>query len=322
MSFRQKVLIAILSVSLVANGVLIYLTTRPAELVSVSDQLAMRSSDYPFLSQRILLENTNDRIVNFTPLRENMKEYVSSRENSLGVYFEYLPTGGSVGVNEQLEVKIASLAKVPVSMAVYREVEDGKLDGNKKITMLEEDIDKNFGTFWENGVGTKWSIEQLVSISLRESDNTATNMIIRQLPKEALPRVFDALDLPKRRDGPFPVLSPKSYSSILRNLYLASFNDKYYSNQILDHLANTDFNDKLPSGVPEGVKVSHKIGVFNFNTDEGEDVYSDCGIIYAPNRPFVLCIMSESDEATARAEMQYLTKMAYGFVALSKTSRE
>jgi beta-lactamase class A len=141
------------------------------------------------------------------------------------------------------------------------------------------------------------------------------------LPEGAIDRVFDALDIPKHREGEYSVISPKNYSSILRSLYLSSYLRREDSNGILDILTQTKFNDKLPAGVPGKVLVAHKIGVFDEN-DAGQPVFSDCGIVYQPDRPYVLCIMVKADEATARQHIQLLSKMVYGYVSQVKENRQ
>src|SRR3989344_2449297 len=66
----------------------------------------------PYLSKRIFTENPNDIAINFTYLRKTLNAYVGAQSGKVGVYFEYLPSGTSIGVNEKDEVKLSSLSKV------------------------------------------------------------------------------------------------------------------------------------------------------------------------------------------------------------------
>ena len=65
----------------------------------------------------------------------------------------------------------------------------------------------------------------------------------------------------------------------------------------------------IPAGVPVGVVVAHKIGLLN------NQLYEDCGIVYVPNRPYILCMVSKSDYKTAVMRMSSLSKTVYDFVA-------
>lgn len=274
---------------------------------------------YPFLATRLFNAQNNDMIVSFTQLREVMKKRFAERNLSAGVYFEYLPTGASIGVNDQLEVKIGSLSKVPAVMAVFGQVENKSLSLDAKLTVQEENLDSNFGDLWKEGAGKVLTVEEAVNLTLRKSDNTAAGLLLKTLPSGALTDVFDQLDLPKTRTGPFPVMSPKSYASVFRSLYLATYLSLDNSNLILKELSESDFNDKLPAGVEPAVKVAHKIGVYQVG--DQENVYGDCGIVYVPLRPYMLCIMVAAEEKVAREEIVAYSKMVYSFVSQVKPTK-
>ena len=76
------------------------------------------------------------------------------------------------------------------------------------------------------------------------------------------------------------------------------------------HLANTDFIEEIDAGVPDEIEVSHKIGIY-----EAEDVFSDCGIVYAPHREYILCTGSKgASQEDARRFIAEISKAAYNYV--------
>jgi hypothetical protein len=88
----------------------------------------------------------------------------------------------------------------------------------------------------------------------------------------------------------------------------------------LEVLTRTIFTDKLPAGVPPEIKVAHKIGVFRpLGSKSSDQIFSDCGIVYVPNRPYALCMMVQGDEEHAREYMKFISKMVYGFMAKINT---
>lgn len=274
---------------------------------------------YPYLAYRLFAPEKDDLIVNFTQLRDVMKDYAQKSSVKAGVYFEYLPTGASIGTNDQMVVEIASLTKVPSVMAAYKSIDNGNLKLDNNIIVQDKDVDKNFGDLWQKGKGTELTVEQAIDLSLKNSDNTAVNTLVSSLDKDALDKVYNELDLPKTRIGPFPSMSPKSYASVFRNLYLSAYLQPESSNQILEKLSDTKFTDKLPAGVPHGIKVSHKIGVFQLGNDQ---VYNDCGIVYVPYRPYILCIMVVGNEESARNEIISYSKMVFSYVSQVKASKQ
>lgn len=276
---------------------------------------------FPYLSKRIFTENQNDILVNFIPLRNTMREYVSILPDTVGVYFEYLPSGISIGVNDRNELAIASLFKTPLVMAIYRQIEKGVLKKDDIITMTEEHINKGFGDLWTRGVGTTLTIEELINIVLVESDNTASQMLRSKISEDDIEKVFESLDINTESNGKALVISPKSYSSILRSLYLSSYLERDFSNEILDILTKTNYNDKIVAGVPEDIKVAHKIGIWDIDsTNGGGIIYNDCGIFYPPERPYLLCVMVKTDEKKAQEYMNRLSRMVYSYVTKVKNN--
>ncbi|MBI2552809.1 serine hydrolase [Candidatus Uhrbacteria bacterium] len=296
--------LGILAVSLLVNAFFAFQTLRaPAD----------KSQQFPYLSKRIFAENQNDILINFIPLRTALHEYVNKQDDEIGVYFEYLPSGISIAANDKLEGKLASLIKIPLVMGVYKQIENGKLKKEDILTVKKENLDKRFGALWQKGEGHKLTTEEAVHLTLVDSDNTASSVLLSAIPNTLLDHIFDSLDVPKDKEGKFHIISPKSYSSILRSLYLSSYLSETSSNQILTILTQTKFNDKIPAGIPRETKIAHKIGVFS-TKDDPRETYSDCGIVYVPNRPYILCIMVKSSEDKAREYMQLLSKMVYGYV--------
>lgn len=304
----------LLLISLLANGVLLL---RAFSQKTTTQTARISSNELPFLSPRIYSENQNDYLINFVNLRLEASDYIEKAEHPIGFYFEYLPSGNSVGINEKENFLLASLLKVPIVMEIYRKIEDGELNRKQKIPINPEDIDTTFGDLGENGV-RELTLEQAIDKTLIESDNTAKNLLQKQLSEGDLEFVYNSLDIPLEVGADGPVVTAKNYSSVLRSLYLSSFLSKEHSHEILDTLTRTFFTDKLPAGVDENIPVAHKIGVYTTEDTGTEPVFSDCGIVYVPKRPYILCLMVKSDEKTARRYMVDLSKIVYNYVSSAK----
>ncbi|MFH0969030.1 MAG: serine hydrolase [Patescibacteria group bacterium] len=276
---------------------------------------------YPLLSKRIFATNPNDIVINFIPLREALNEYVGKQEDKVGVYFEYLPSGISIGVNDREEVKLASLSKVPLVMSIFKKIEQGKLSLNDILVVKKENLDQEFGTLWEKGEGTNLSVEELVRLSLAESDNTAYYTLSDQLTGQEIDEVYKNLDIPMNQEEKdskvYPLVSPKNYSSIFRSLYLSSFLSEENSNRILEILTKTAFKDKIPAGVPENISIAHKVGVFA-QEDTSQDVFIDCGIVYVPERPYILCVFVLDTDKKAQEHIALISKMVYSYLTRVK----
>lgn len=281
----------------------------------------MQSSDpasMPLLSRRIFAPDPNDTIIDLTQLRSQMKTYAASLQEPFGLYFEYLPSGSAIGINSQTSFIEASLLKLPVVIKAYQLKEEGLLSFDEKLSMTQDDINPSFGSLWQRGVGTELPVREIIRLTLEESDNTALQMLGRKLSSVRpgyVNEVFDNLDIPKELGPEGVMVSAHNYTSILRSLYLSASLSKTDSQEILSMLTETKFSDELPAGVPAGIKVAHKIGVYD---KDGVTTYSDCGIIYIPKRPYSLCVLVRGSQDRARAIIQDFSRMAYGFISNAK----
>ncbi len=284
-------------------------------IVAGRDDTESSARQYPFLSKRIFASDQNDILINFVELRKKLNEYVLTNDDQeIGVYFEYLPSATSIGINEQMRVNIASLLKVPLVMAVYKDIEAGKLSRDQVLTLKEEHLDYDFGDLWELGVGSQITVKEAARLSLQKSDNTASNLLLSTLSPGALDSVASSLNLPREKSGKYIVISPKDYTSVLRSLYLSAYLSKENSNEILDTLTGSIFLDQLAAGVPNSIKVAHKNGEYTIDTSS-QPVFSDCGIIYAPKRPYALCVMTNSNRTQANKHISEISRQVYDYVS-------
>ena len=278
------------------------------------------AEEYPYLSKRIFVENPNDVIINFIPLRNSLNSYIDSLDEFVALYFEYLPSGTSIGINEKEELRLSSLGKVPIAMAAYKLIAEGKIRPEQELMIEQEHIDKQFGDLWKKGVGAKITIEEAIRLSLTDSDNTANNLLLANLPGREVDKVFESFDIPKNKnpEEDFPVISVKNFSSILRSLYLSSYLPEKYSNKVLEILTQTRFTDQIQGGVPKDILVAHKVGVFELKNSI-KSVFRDCGIVYVPKGPYILCVMIQSDNTTASKIITEISKIIYMYVSQIKS---
>lgn len=264
-----------------------------------------KNSSYPLLAKRIFLDHPNDVIINFTDLRAQLQTYVTQAPEKVGVYFEYLPTGTSININGNTEFYRASLVKLPVVMRAYKYIESGDLSLDTVLTVEEKQLNRDFGSLWKRGAGTQLTVRELIKLILDNSDNTAFNVLYEkvnvQLRKDApsgdqsADDVYDYLDIPREATGITAMITPKNYASILKSLFFSAYLPYKDSNEILSTLTQPHPENWLRSGVQSDILVADKIGAYTAEPAENH-VFSDCGIIYYPQRPYILCVMVNTDD--------------------------
>lgn len=285
-----------------------------AQTVNTSDKnFVALQAKYPLISKRILQDPPIDILVNFLTLRENLKTETDPFGSSFGVYFEYLPTGTSIGINSTDEFHAASLFKTPIVMAYYHTRERLNITNDPILTLTPESIDNQFGDLWKRGVGYKLKASEAVRLALEDSDNTAAKLLVPLVGSVDFEAVYQGLDIDLNVDKDGAILTPKSYGSIFKALYFSSVLSKDSSEEILNYLSKSKFPDKLAAGVPDNIPVAHKIG--DFVDKAGNEAFTDCGLVYYPRRPYLVCMVSKTDEQTARIRMQDISKMIYDYIS-------
>ncbi len=270
------------------------------------------------LAPRLFVSNPNDSIVGFSKLRTELEAYVGSLNTNVSLYFEYLPTGTSINTGDKNTFVAASLMKIPLAMNLMRLSELGKLDLDQKVSLKKEWLNSEFGTLYQKGEGFTLTYRDALAVLLKDSDNTAAMLIQDTLAKNPLPEEEDSLysmdvtiELNSEKRA---IVSARSYSSVLKCLYFACFLNKADSQELLTYLTQSSFADRLVSGLPNGVKVAHKIGTFS------QETQSDCGIVYLERRNYSLCVMVDMADPEGSKTIAYISKVVYDFVS-SQTAR-
>ncbi len=262
-------------------------------------------------------------IINFKPLKDQLTAIQKEYAQKTYIYFDYLNNASWIGLNERDNFTAASTVKVPLAMVLMKAVEDGKLKLTDSYALDDLDLDKNFGDLYKVGADQAFTIEELLKIMLEQSDNTAMHGIVNVFNKigidDPLAGVYDAMGWGIGTPNLLPdVGQTVDYGQInlkmLSNMFIALYNADYvnveHSQQILNYLDNTPFNDKIEAGVPANISVAHKIG-----TSVDNETFADCGIIYAPSRNYLLCLASNGGNDNVASEfMAEISKAVYSYV--------
>lgn len=239
----------------------------------------------------------------FTIFRTTVEQYIAKRQNEgaadhVSVYIRDLENGPWMGINEQYVFAPASLLKVPIMMALLREAQESSQLLSVTITV---DIDAQ-----EPGQqlppeqtlvkGKEYSLDAVLEKMIIFSDNQSKELILSFLeaydPEEdIIIQTFGDLGLALTRNELDNVMTIKRYASLFRTLYNASYLNKEMSQKALDLLSRVSFRDGLVAGVSSGTTVAHKFG----ERRELQQLH-DCGIVYHPRTPYLLCIMTRGGE--------------------------
>ena len=106
----------------------------------------------------------------------------------IGVYVRHLGDGKTVHHRTDRDWYLASTIKIPLSIALMQRVEQGELSLDDELELAGSDFIDGSGELLWHEPGMRFSLEELDRRSIRDSDSTATDMLIRHLGEESLNR--------------------------------------------------------------------------------------------------------------------------------------
>lgn len=237
------------------------------------------------------------------PFGRRLDELVNSLEREgraepIAVYFRDLNNGPWIGRDEKRRFVPASLAKIPVVIAALLQAEADPGFAARTLVYEGPVAERQPGFLnpesnLEQGRG--YSVDELIQRIAHYSDNAAAEVLAGALPGGLLERVHADLGVdPKRFAAGDRALSPREYGAFFRVLYNASYLNRRDSERVLQYLDQSTFELGLVAGVPLGIAVAHKFGVWEEPAPDSPAPLQlhDCGIVYHPQRPYLLCVMT------------------------------
>ena len=251
-----------------------------------------------------------DLIKSFDALRYRIEDFVNyslkeEKAKNISVFMRDLKSRRWLGVNENENYSPASLLKLPLLIAYYElsEVQPDILlrkyiyRGQSSTPNDIQDI-KPESKLEE---GKEYTSEELLYRMIVYSDNETVGPLFNFIGSKYVNEIFTDLGIYVPVSGGMETdfLSPKIYAAIFRSLYNSIFLRPENSEKILDLLTKTTFKDGLVAGVPEQITVAHKFGEREIKDSATGSVIRnlyDCGIVYDPEHPYILCVMTRGQD--------------------------
>jgi beta-lactamase class A len=107
---------------------------------------------------------------------------------NLGVYIKHLGSGQTIKWNADRPWYLASTVKIPVAIAILELVEEDALSLDDTLTLRETDYVDGAGDLLWSSPGTEYTIKSLMKRMIIQSDNTASDVLIRLIGQDELNR--------------------------------------------------------------------------------------------------------------------------------------
>jgi len=146
-------------------------------------------------------------------------------------------------------------------------------------------------------LGESYTVDELLRRMIAYSDNNSAALLEQTVKIDLLRQTYYDLGIrsPYAMKAEDDYISVNNYASIFRILYNASYQSKLMSEKALEYLAESAFKGGLVGGIPEGIVVAHKFGEWESGDNKEIKQLHDCGIVYYPNHPYLLCVMTRGN---------------------------
>ena len=294
LGFASALLILLLSQQLTDTGV----------EIRANSSSSSSSSEYRFINPLLACEIGDRLSKNYLRnFKSIVQSYTDDAQQSsptlhISVYYRDLNNGPWFGINEEEKFYPASLLKMPTLIAALKKAETDHSFLEKKIIFGGSELHSiqiypPRERLVENQV---YSVKELLERMIRFSDNDAATLVAKLLGGDAH-KTYTDIGIALPPEGGDDFMNVKEYSTFFRVLFNAGYLSKPSSELALALLSSTDFTDGLRAGVPDTVPIAHKFG--ERSAQIGEKSYAqlhDCGIVYIPEHPYILCIMTRSSK--------------------------
>lgn len=273
-----------------------------------------------------------DSSVNFSqnaslsPLKTSLEKAISELQNNhqlsyASIYFRDLNNGPWLGINEKENFSPASLIKLPLAIAYFKEAE-------KNPALLQESIEATISSKIEKqsilprltlSPDQKYTIDELIRRMIVYSDNQAYEILLNHIDNPLLVQTFTDLGIDISAGFTNPsgnIITVKSYAAFFRVLFNASYLNQEMSEKLLSLLSQVEYQNALVRGVnnPQ-IIISHKFGERTFEATSERQLH-DCGIVYYPEKPYLVCIMTRGqDFSKLSSAIAELSRVVYNSVS-------
>jgi beta-lactamase class A len=287
--------------------------TAQAQIGPLRESDLTHQREYTYIDPLIGLKNTGTvDSPSYNELKQSVQSLLdqntqAGKINVASVLFSDISQSAGFTLNADEEYNPASLLKVPTMMAYYQLAETNPNILSQRLTYnssTDEDLQENIVSPIQLKKGETYSVEELIEHMIKYSDNNAATMLVNNLNDIGHPDAFNSLFQQmgiNQIDLNSDYITIRAYSLFFRVLYNSTYLSRDMSERAMDLLTQTDFSKGIEAGVPNNTEVAQKFGEFTLEDQHGNVVERElhnCGIVYYPDHPYLLCVMTKGGNFT------------------------
>jgi beta-lactamase class A len=247
----------------------------------------------------------------FAELRAPLEERIARHRGVAGVVVLDSRTGEHLSIRGEEPFPSASLIKLPILVELMYRVDGGDVGLDDPLSMLELDRAPGSGMLRHLTTPFSLTVRDAALLMIALSDNTATNLLLEKLGPRSVGVRMETLGMPETRvfrkvfgnpadsfdpagseQWGFGVTTPMDQARLLGWIHRGDAVSPELSAEMLRMLEAQFYRNFIPRHLPPGVRVALKSGFVSA-------ARNDCGIVFGPEREYVICVMTRENEDTS-----------------------
>ena len=217
-------------------------------------------------------------------------------DSDYAIFIKDFSTGQHISINTELQVPSASIIKLFIMGATFQSVQEDLFKLHQRIIIKEKDkILNSIISLLETD--NTYSIQDLITLMIIQSDNTATNLLISLLGMEYINSFINKqgmkhtilarkmMDLAARENGYENYTTVEDVSEFLNLLYNGKVINSYFSESMLDIMSNQLDDSMMKRDLPDVIHIAHKTGDLPY-------IKHDAGIVYTSTGDYILIVFT------------------------------
>ena len=259
-------------------------------------------------------------------LENRVAEIAERSDGVMGVAIVDLSDGRTILRNADRVFPAASSIKIAIQLELYRQEQESRTGAKGKAklddiyTFDPKDLveDSRIMAGLTPGV-TRVTNRDLAQFMVAVSDNASANILSDRVGRDNVNAMLHSLglsktmlrrkmmDLAAARRGEENVATPQEMVRLLEVIYQGKILNKELNAAFIKQLSTLK-EGYLPRELPAGVQVANKPGSL-------EAVRTDSGVVFVPNRPFAISVMTayDLDERAAERAISEIALAAYRY---------
>lgn len=193
----------------------------------------------------------------------------------------------------------ASTLKVLILVEGFAQEREGTFRWTDSATMTEEDVVGGSGTFQNEKVGSSWTYQQFARRMISESDNVASNILLRRLGMKNVNARGAKLGLAvtrferffmdfnaREREGKENWTTAREMGRLVQSIFRREILTPEACDDMIAILERTS-RGRIAAGVPKYIPVGHKSGSL-------AGLRHDVGWVRLPGQPYVLSVFLDN----------------------------